>query len=119
MKVTSPSKGSSGFTGKFVVLTDGGTGSAAEMLGAALKEIGGAKVFGQRSAGMVLAATIVELSSGFALMVPLQDYVTVQGTRLEGTGLVPDIEVKPTDGTDAVLAAALLHASTQPGSGQG
>lgn len=114
LKVNSPSKGSTGFGGKFMVLTDGGTGSAAEMLGAALRDVGGAKVVGERSAGMVLAATIMELSGGFAIMVPLQDYVTIGGTRLEGNGIKPDVDTKPESGKDAALLAAVQLASAVP-----
>lgn len=82
------------FSGKIAVLIDGGTGSAAEILSAALRDISGAKVFGQRSIGMVLAAVMMELPHNFKIMVPIQDYITVNGTRLEGTGVIPDFLVK-------------------------
>src|SRR5690349_21910252 len=79
------------FKGDIVVLVDGGSGSASEMMAAALKEQLGAKIVGAKSAGAVLASTMLPLSNGFLLQFPLMDYVTIKGQRLEGTGLVPDV----------------------------
>jgi len=39
---------------------------------------------------------IVPASNGFMLQYPLSDYVTIEGQRLEGTGIKPDIEVTET-----------------------
>jgi carboxyl-terminal processing protease len=83
------------FQGDIVVLVDGGSGSASEMMAAALKEQRGATIIGSKSAGAVLASTMLPLSNGFLLQFPLMDYVTIKGQRLEGTGVVPDI-VTPT-----------------------
>lgn len=97
------------FAGKVAVLVDGGTGSAAEMMSAALQDVVGAKVFGQKSIGMVLAATMNPLPDDFAVMIPVQDYVTIKGNRLEGHGVVPDVPVKAAGkfggDDDAVLLA--------------
>jgi carboxyl-terminal processing protease len=79
------------FKGDIVVLIDGGTGSASEMIAAALKEHRGATIIGAPSAGAVLASTMRPLHYGFLLQYPLMDYVTIKGKRLEGNGLVPDI----------------------------
>ncbi len=79
------------FKGDVVVLVDGGTGSASEMIAAALKEQRSAKIIGTQSAGAVLASTMRVLDYGFLLQFPLMDYVTIKGRRLEGNGLVPDV----------------------------
>ncbi len=79
------------FQGKITVLIDGGTGSASEMMAAALKEHCGSTVIGSKSAGAVLASTMRQLPGGFLLQFPLMDYVTIKGHRLEGSGVVPDI----------------------------
>ncbi|MBS1709948.1 MAG: PDZ domain-containing protein [Armatimonadetes bacterium] len=79
------------FTGKVAVLVNGGTGSASEMLAAALKEIKGAELFGTKTAGAVLASILTELprGKGFWIQYPLTDYVTIRGVRIEGNGLEP------------------------------
>lgn len=79
------------FQGKVTVLIDGATGSASEMMAAALQEYKGAKIIGSKSAGAVLASTMRPLSGGFLLQFPLMDYVTIKGHRLEGSGIVPDL----------------------------
>lgn len=78
---------------KLVAIVDGGTGSAAEIMAAAMRDVGGATVFGQKSVGMVLAALMQDLPGGFMMLVPIQDYITIKGQRLEGTGVSPDITV--------------------------
>lgn len=85
-----PPLGNTKFTGKIAVLIDGGTGSASEILAAALKELKGATLIGTKSAGAVLASTMMPIKHQFLLQFPLMDYVTIKGRRLEGNPLVPD-----------------------------
>lgn len=83
------------FKGKVAVLVDAGTGSASEIVAAALKETMNAPIVGSKSAGAVLASVMAPLPHGFMLQFPITDYVTVKGVRLEGTGVAPDLEVPP------------------------
>lgn len=75
------------FQGKIAVLINGGTGSASEMMAAALKENRGAVLVGSKSAGAVLASQMAGISEKFMLQFPLMDYVTIKGYRIEGHGL--------------------------------
>lgn len=79
------------------VLVDGASGSASEMMAASLREQLNAKVYGRKSAGAVLASVIIPLQdeSKFWVQFPMTDYVTIKGLRLEGNGVVPDVESKP------------------------
>lgn len=87
-----PMRSQSGaFKGKVAVLINGGTGSASEMIAAALQENVGAKVIGEKSAGAVLASLITGLPHGFELQYPFMDYVSWKGLRIEGKGVVPEI----------------------------
>lgn len=81
--------------GKVVVLIDGGTGSASEMLAASLRDQMKCKLIGSRSAGAVLASLIRPMKHGYAIQFPITDYVTPGGYRIEGNGLKPDIEADP------------------------
>ncbi len=80
------------YTGKIVVLINGGTGSASEMMAAALHEYRDARLIGSKSAGAVLASFMRPIAEKFLLQYPVMDYVTGKGVRLEGHGLVPDEE---------------------------
>jgi carboxyl-terminal processing protease len=75
-------------------LIDGGSGSASEMMAAALREQLSSKLYGRKSAGAVLASRIMPLRDdlGFALQFPVTDYVTIKGVRIEGNPIVPDRE---------------------------
>ena len=81
------------YKGKVAVLVNGGSGSGAEIAAAAFHDLLGSEVIGTRSAGAVLAAYIVPVTNGFSLEYPTSDYITVKGTRLEGTGVVPTYKV--------------------------
>ncbi len=79
------------FSGRVAVLVDGGTGSASEMLAAALREHRASVLVGSKSAGAVLASVMMPVKPGYLLQFPVTDYVTIGGYRIEGAGLVPDI----------------------------
>ena len=100
------------FTGPIVVLVDGQSGSASEIIAQGLRDVLGSKVIGSKSAGAVLVSLYVGATNGFMLQFPLSDYVTIKGVRLEGLGVTPDFPVTdngfhPTFDTDAVVQKAL------------
>ncbi len=95
------------FQGKIAVLINRGSGSASEMVAAALKELAGAPLIGSRTAGAVLSSTFGRLPHGFEIQYPVSDYVTVRGLRLEGNPLQPDVEVATGEGADAAIEKAL------------
>lgn len=97
------------FAGKIAVLLNRGSASASEITAAALKESRDAKFIGQRSAGAVLASTFQRLPEGFSIQIPMSDYITVKGKRLEKNPCVPDEEVtgQVVDGKDPVIEKAI------------
>lgn len=94
------------------VLIDGGSGSASEIMAGAMREQLGAKLYGRKSAGAVLASLIRPLGDdlGFMLQFPMTDYVTIKGLRIEGNGIVPDKDFpvarfgEPDGALDAAIA---------------
>jgi len=111
------------YSGRIAVLVNKFSGSASEIAAAALHDILGAPVIGTKSAGAVLASIIVPASNGFMLQFPIEDYVTIKGVRLEGTGVVPDIEVadvnlRPHEAKDPVVDKACEY-FVQAKSGEG
>jgi len=81
------------YGGRVAVLVDGLSMSASEVLVATLQDTGRARVFGSRTAGAVLGATIERLPNGDRFQYAFADYVSVTGRRLEGYGVVPDVAV--------------------------
>ena len=84
------------FRGAVVLLTNARTASAAEVFAASLREEGRASVVGEPTCGCVLGIRERHtLPDGGVLDISEMDYHTAGGTRLEGAGLSPDVEVTP------------------------
>ncbi|WP_419995408.1 S41 family peptidase [Streptomyces boninensis] len=89
----------SGDTGTpMVVLVDGGTMSAAEMLAGALQDRGRAVVVGSRTFGKGTVQMPSEMPDGTVAELTVGTYRTPAGRVLEGTGVEPDLAV--TGGAD-------------------
>jgi carboxyl-terminal processing protease len=76
-----------------VVLVDGGTASAAEVVAGALQDRGRAVLVGSRTFGKGTVQEPRTLADGSALELTVARYRTPSGRSLEGAGLEPDIEV--------------------------
>ena len=75
-----------------VVLVDGGTASAAEIVAGALKDHGRAQIIGHRTYGKGTVQTVMPLSRG-ALKLTTSRYFTPSGTSIQGKGILPDIAI--------------------------
>lgn len=78
-----------------VVLVDGGTASAAEIVAAALQDRGRAVLIGSRTFGKGSVQAPSRLSDGSALELTVGHYLTPSGRSLDGVGVAPDVEVPP------------------------
>jgi carboxyl-terminal processing protease len=100
------------YAGPLAILVDDLTGSASECFAGGLQAIGRGRVFGTRTMGQALPATFSRLPNGDTLVHAFGDFLTAAGVRLEGRGVVPDVEI-PIDrkalaaGRDSALEAAL------------
>jgi carboxyl-terminal processing protease len=100
------------FRGPLAVLVDDCSASTSEIFAGGLKDIKRARIFGTRSAGAALPSVIERLPNGDGFQYAIANYVSVGGQPLEGIGVIPDEEVRPTrrqllDGKDPVLDAAV------------
>jgi carboxyl-terminal processing protease len=100
------------FAGPVAILIDGLSGSASECFAGGMQSVGRVRVFGEPSMGQALPALFSRLPNGDVLIHAYGDFVTADGTRLEGRGVVPD-DVVPVArehllaGRDPVMEAAL------------
>ena len=78
-----------------VVLVDGGTASAAEVVAAALQDRGRAVIVGSRTFGKGSVQEPATLSDGSALELTVGSYLTPSGRSLDGVGVEPDVAVRP------------------------
>jgi carboxyl-terminal processing protease len=82
------------FTPKnLVVLVDGGSASASEILAGALKDHGVATVMGKQTFGKGSVQELVNLDGGGSLKVTVARWLTPNGTSISEGGLAPDIVI--------------------------
>ena len=79
-----------------VVLINGGSASASEILSGALKDNGRATIVGKKSFGKGLVQEINKLPGGSAMHITIQKYLTPNGTDINKKGIEPDVEVEIT-----------------------
>ena len=77
-----------------VVLINGGSASASEIVAGALQDHRRAIVMGTQSFGKGSVQTIMPVSGAGAIRLTTARYYTPAGTSIQATGIVPDIEVK-------------------------
>lgn len=78
--------------GPLVLLVNGGSRSGKEIIARSLQRQGRALVVGERTAGAVLAGQLFRLADGGLLYLAVQD-VEIDGERLEGVGVIPDVPI--------------------------
>ena len=76
-----------------VVLIDGGSASASEILSGALKDNNRAIIVGKKSFGKGLVQEINRMPNGSAMHITIQKYLTPNGTDINKKGIEPDNSV--------------------------
>ena len=91
-----------------VVLMDGGSASASEILAGALQDTGAGKVVGVQSYGKGSVQIVVPLMNEDGLKLTVAKYYTPSGRSIDGTGITPDVEAAlvPGSGVDSQLEKA-------------
>jgi carboxyl-terminal processing protease len=82
-----------------VVLVNGGSASASEIVAGALKDHARAMLVGRRTYGKGSVQTVVPLSDGNAIKLTTSRYFTPSGASIHERGITPDIVVEETDAT--------------------
>jgi len=101
---------------KIVVLIDGGSASASEILSGALQDAKVATVIGQKSFGKGSVQTLLDIDKG-SLKVTVARWITPAGHWIMGNGITPDITASYTkadtpDGNDTQVVRAIKFLTT-------
>ena len=89
-----------------VILVNGGSASASEVLTGAVRDHGVGTVVGQQTFGKGVVQSLLALSDGSAVKVTTSRYYTPNGTSIHGEGIEPDYIVE-VDRETAMMAARL------------
>ena len=80
-----------------IVLVNGGSASASEIVAGALKDHHRATIVGRQTYGKGSVQTVMPLSDGHAIKLTTSRYFTPSGVSIQKVGITPDVVVKPED----------------------
>jgi carboxyl-terminal processing protease len=80
-----------------IVLVNGGSASASEIVAGALQDYGKARLVGEKTYGKGSVQDYSELDAGTAVKVTVAEWLTPKGRSINGIGIPPDIEVERTE----------------------
>lgn len=81
---------------KMVVLVDGGSASASEIVAGALKEHSVAKIVGEKTYGKGSVQELIPLENNTSLKLTIARWLTPNGVSISESGLEPDFKVEQT-----------------------
>ena len=88
---------------KTVILLDGSSASASEIVAGALKEHRAAQIVGEKSYGKGSVQTTINMPNDALLKVTIAKWFTPSGKNISNNGILPDIEVKIPQGESYLL----------------
>ena len=77
-----------------VVLINGNSASASEILAGAVQDYGIGTIVGKTTYGKGVVQNIFALSDGSAVKLTISNYFTPNGNNIHGIGIIPDVEVE-------------------------
>jgi len=86
-----------------VVLVNGGSASASEIVAGALKDHGRAELVGHKTYGKGSVQTVMPLAHGGAVKLTTSRYFTPSGASIHGKGIVPDVVAQGAEDPPAEL----------------
>ena len=104
-----------------VLLVDGGSASASEIMAGAIKDYKKGTLIGTTTFGKGIVQSVLPLGDGSAIKITTSKYYTPNGNNIHKIGIEPDIEVKLDaekyleDGTDSQLEYAVDYLKKEIG----
>lgn len=81
------------YSGPLAILIDSGSGSAGELFPAYVRQNREVTLVGRTTSGSVIGAMWCKLKKGYRLLYPMEELLLPDGSRIEGVGVAPDVEL--------------------------
>lgn len=82
---------------KTIVLVDGGSASASEILAGALQDWGKATLVGDKTFGKGSVQELLDLKNGATIKITIAKWLTPKDRAIDGTGIEPDVKISNTE----------------------
>lgn len=92
---------------KIIVLVNGNTASASEILAGAIQDAQSGIIVGTQTYGKGVVQEVYNLVGGGSVKITSAEYITPNGTHIDGVGITPDYIVEEQEGYDAQLSKAI------------
>ena len=96
-----------------LLLVNGGSASASEVLSGAVKDMGVGQLVGTRTFGKGLVQNIFPMSDGSAIKATIAKYYTPNGVCIQGEGIEPDYPVEMSDKLSIRISSLSLEEDAQ------
>jgi len=90
-----------------VLLVNGGSASASEIVAGALQDMGRATLIGSKTFGKGTVQQVLQFNDQSNLKMTIAEWFTPKKRKINGIGINPDIEISEVDGRDEPLLKAL------------
>ncbi|MGF1530040.1 MAG: S41 family peptidase [Puniceicoccaceae bacterium] len=103
------------FQGSIYLLQDRTSASAAEIFSGAMRQLVGARIFGEPSFGKGSVQGVFQFRNGAAIKLTTQLYTLPDGTPVDGRGVTPDFPLEMEENTlfQAEISRKFLHLSAE------